>query len=758
MATRNGHWRRRIRQHGWPAFFTYAALVGILSSLNSTSTSAFAQEAPAGKQAAAEDSPAPAAQGKTAAAALVRLSLPVRDSGTGRFIRTVRRALPKLPPGDTRPVLIIEFSVGQSKDGQGSDFHSAHALAEFLVSKELSHVKTVAYIPETIRGHAVLVALACREIVMAPSAEIGEAGIDEPEQVGFRKETYTRIASATRTVPVAVALKMLDKNLDVRKVSHEGGADYVLAGEVDELKKRHTVHEVTPLKSANIFSGQEARMDPRFVSHLVKDRSELTVALNVPASVLRESPLASDLKAIQVTITGEVTSSLVGEVMRQIDDNVKQGAANFVCVRIDSAGGNALESQQLANHLAALDPQRVRSVAYIERQAAGDAALIALACDEIMMHPSAVLGGQGAIDLDDDRDARNQRDLSAAIQAFREGVAKPKSRSWSIGGAIIDPSLKVFRFTNKSNGLVDYWSEDEADAQADRAAWTQGPLITSAAGRLKLTGDQAEEYGVITKTVESFDEMKAWYDLEDDPALVDPTWVDKLLRFLASDAVAMFLLLIGGAAVYAELQTPGVGLGGMIAFVCFLLFFWAKVFEGTAEPLEILLFFAGLICLVVEVFVLPGVGMGIFALGGGLMMIVSLILASQTFFLPRNSYQLVQMRNSMLVVGGSVLGTIVAIAGIRRWLPHAPVFNRMLLEPPSPEELENIDQREALVNYEHLLGQPGTAMTQLVPSGKAQIGEQLVDVITEGGFIDRGASLVVVEVRGNRVVVTSAHA
>jgi membrane-bound ClpP family serine protease len=246
--------------------------------------------------------------------------------------------------------------------------------------------------------------------------------------------------------------------------------------------------------------------------------------------------------------------------------------------------------------------------------------------------------------------------------------------------------------------------------------------------------------------------------LEDDPALVDPTWVDKLLKFLGSDGVAMFLLLIGGAAVYAELQTPGVGLGGMVAFVCFLLFFWAKVFQGTAGALEVLLFVAGLACLVIEVFVLPGIGMGIFALGGGLMIIISLVLASQTFILPRNSYQLVQMRNSMLVVGGAALGTIAAVAGLRRWLPHTPLFNRMLLEPPSPEEIEDIDHREALVNYEHLLGQKGSAVTRLAPSGKAQVGDELVDVITEGEFIDRGSAIVVTEVRGNRVVVASALA
>jgi membrane-bound ClpP family serine protease len=320
---------------------------------------------------------------------------------------------------------------------------------------------------------------------------------------------------------------------------------------------------------------------------------------------------------------------------------------------------------------------------------------------------------------------------------------------------LIDPDFQVYRYTNKATGLVEYWSELEVREQDDAAAWDRGIVVADGAGRLTLTGEKAEEYGVITKTVESFEELKNYYDV-DDPALVDPTWVDKLLRFLASDSVALFLLLIGGAAVYAELQTPGVGLGGMIAFICFLLFFWAKVFEGTAGALEILLFVAGLTCVVIEVFVLAGIGMGIFALGGGLMIIMSLILASQTFILPQSSGELRQMTSSLLVVGGAALGTLAAIAGIRRWLPHAPVFNRMLLEPPSPEEIENIDQRESLVNYEHLLGRPGSAATRLAPSGKALIGDELVDVITAGEFIECDAPVVVVEVLGNRVVVTSA--
>ena len=70
--------------------------------------------------------------------------------------------------------------------------------------------------------------------------------------------------------------------------------------------------------------------------------------------------------------------------------------------------------------------------------------------------------------------------------------------------------------------------------------------------------------------------------------------------------------------------------------------------------------------------------------------------------------------------------------------------------------MEDLEHRESLVDFEHLLGHSGVASTQLTPSGKARFGGQLVDVIADGEVIDRGAEVVVVEVQGNRVLVRSA--
>ena len=75
----------------------------------------------------------------------------------------------------------------------------------------------MAYIPRTIKGHGVLVALACEEIVMDPDAEIGEAGIDQDKSgVGAGTVSFYReIAKAKLTVPEAIALGMLDRRLEV---------------------------------------------------------------------------------------------------------------------------------------------------------------------------------------------------------------------------------------------------------------------------------------------------------------------------------------------------------------------------------------------------------------------------------------------------------------------------------------------------------------------------------------------------------------
>ena len=217
--------------------------------------------------------------------------------------------------------------------------------------------------------------------------------------------------------------------------------------------------------------------------------------------------------------------------------------------------------------------------------------------------------------------------------------------------------------------------------------------------------------------------------------------------------MAGLLLFVGVVALFVELQAPGTAVGGFVAAVCFLLFFWSHYLGGTAGWLEVTLFAAGVVCLLLEIFVLPG--FGIFGLGGGIMILASIVLASQTSgsIIPHNDYQFEQLQSSLLTIAGAGLGVIVVAAILRKRLPRSRLFGHLMLEPPAGEEAEIIRRREALVDFRELVGTRGTATTQLTPSGKARFGNTLVDVMADGEVIDRGAAIEVVEVRGSRVLV-----
>jgi len=361
------------------------------------------------------------------------------------------------------------------------------------------------------------------------------------------------------------------------------------------------------------------------------------------------------------------------------------------------------------------------------------------------MRPDAVLGGPGAHNYT----AEEIRDTQ---QVIRDELAPKKMRSWSLPCALIDPNIEVFRYSRQ--GHQEYYSEAEWANLPNREKWHKNELVTKRGAALQVTGTEGVQFHLVNRTVASYSEVGRLYGLESDPVMREPGWADYLISALSSRGVAMVLLMIGFVALYVELQVPGVGVGGFVAAVCFVLYFWSHYLGGTAGWLEVSLFLVGLACVALEVFVIPG--FGIFGLGGGAAILASLILASQTFVLPRNAYQFGQFQQSLWTLVGVALGVAIAAYFLQRWLPHAPWVNQMLLHPPTHDEAQSISDREALVKLNELVGSQGITTTVLVPGGKARFGNRLLDVVSEGDEIAAGTDVVVVEVHGNRIVVAPA--
>ena len=681
---------------------------------------------------------------------LLKVPLPV-TADTERLVkRFVDRTLDEARAKELRPVLIFEFDIPPSQEnfGRGSQFGASLETARYLSSDALAGATTVAYLPRSIQGHAVLVALACDEIIMAPDASIGAAGIDSDQIEDVMRSGYREIAQRRRTVPVELAIGMLDPAHEVLDVETDVSREFITPGELDALAERHPIKSKKTIVTAGeaaTFSGVQSRQ-LGFVSYLADDRTDVERALQLSHGDIEEAMMLGDSwKAVRVDVEGLITFRKAEQVRQQIENAVGRDRANFICLRIDSAGGSVEDSANLANFLVGLPANQVRTVAYIPYEARSDAALVALACDQVVMLPDAVLGGPGSVNMTRDE-----------IDGVKPGVqqrAKDKNLAWSLPTAMIDPNVEVFRCTRTDAelGLVDFFSTEELQSQTDPTKWSVGPRVTTPGQQFQVQGTDAVDFHLANHVVDDFGQFKELYGLEDDPTLFEPSWTDSLVRILASPVMSVLLLIIAGGALYAEMHTPGVGLGGFLGLVCVVLFFWAQFVGDSLVWLDVLLFLLGLGCLAIEIFILPG--FGIFGIGGGALILISLVLATQNFILPQNSYQLRQFQISLTVVAAAALGVVASGALLNRWLPRAPFLNRLMLSPPAGEEKESISRSESLVHFEGLLGEEGTTTTQLTPSGKARFGERLVDVIADGELIKPGVRVRVVEIHGNRVIV-----
>jgi len=694
--------------------------------------------------------------------ALVRVHLPLVGNADQALQATLLRTSDRLfaaarrRQDERRPVLVLQLEppMAQESVATRSQFERAFALARFLCSRKMAGIKTIAYVPRSIQGHSTLLPMACEEIIMAPEALLGEAGIDEVAEGTIRRTVvaaYQEIAEIKRTMPVALAVGMIDAATEVLQVETEEGIDFVLRSDLEAFSQgREIIAEKVLVPSGTMaqWSGREGR-EFGFVKYLATTRQGVATALEVPVQLLEENDaLADQWRPVMIDVKGKITPRLAGQVETLLGTVTQQRQSNWIGLRIDSSGGDLEASLRLASTLAGLDANSVRTVGYVSSEATGGAALVALACDQLVMHSSARLG-YGA-----SSDQPQAEELEAAIAAMQHSLALQSGRSWSLLASMVHPEIELLEYHNKITGETRLMSSKEATAEPNAADWQPRQPVQEGDAPLAMDGKRAQELGVALHTVESFDQLKQLYGLQEDPPTVKPNMALELVEALATPEFAVLLLMVGFAGIYFELRTPGMGVGAFIGSTGLLLYFWSQYLNGTAGWLEVILFVAGLCFILMEVFVVPG--FGIFGLGGAAMIIASVVLASLTFVRPHSESDMEELARSVAMVAIAGVGVAGFALVSRRYLSYVPLFSHMIPTPTTPEERAALDQRESLADFSELLGARGKATTDLRPTGKAEINHQLLDVIAEGEPIDQGAPLVVVEARANRVVVRRA--
>jgi membrane-bound serine protease (ClpP class) len=410
-----------------------------------------------------------------------------------------------------------------------------------------------------------------------------------------------------------------------------------------------------------------------------------------------------------ISIEGPIDLGLAPFLSRTIRE-ANEGGAAAVLLEINTFGGRVDAAVVMRD---ALLNSPVRTIAFVNQRAISAGALIALACDTLVMTKGGTIG-------------------AAAPVISGSGETKPADEK------SVSYVRKEFRATAESRNRPPEMAEAMVDADVEIAGViAKGKLLT-------LTTSEALDYKVAELTADTVDAALEAAGLPNPEVRHgSQTWAETFVRFLTNPVVSSLLMTVGLLGLLVEIRTPGFAVPGAIGVLSLGLFFWGHWIVRLAGWEELLLVSVGVLLLALEVFVLPGTTVagvaGGVALAAGLGM--TLIGAGATVSV---------IITALGRVALSLLLAIVGALALFRVLPRLPIGRRLVLATGMQADLGYFSAPES---DRHWLGRTGKALSPMRPAGIAEIDGARVDVVSDGGFIDAGAPIEVTRVDGNRIVI-----
>ncbi|QTL97962.1 nodulation protein NfeD [Iocasia frigidifontis] len=395
----------------------------------------------------------------------------------------------------------------------------------------------------------------------------------------------------------------------------------------------------------------------------------------------------------KIPITGEIDRGLVYLVKKGISEAEAEGA-DLLIFEIDTFGGyvdSAIEIKDLIYN------SRIKTLTFVKGRAWSAGALITLAGDIVAMVPGSSIGAA-------ETRPKEEKYISALRKEFK-ATAESRGRYPEIAAAMVDSDLEI-------EGLI-----------------AAGKLLT-------LTADEAVTHNMAEYKVGNLTEL---YDIMDfSPARILSVQVssaEKLARFIINPNISTVLLTIGLIALIAETFIMGWGIAGTAGLLSLGLVFSSYIYLGVAGWGVVVLLVVGLVLLALEVFVVPG--FGITGISG-----ILAILASFYFLFPTPT-------TALFAVATVLILSIAAAIVILKLFGGSQFWQRISLGESQTKDLGYIAQYDK----KEYLGKTAYTLTPLRPAGLIEIDAKRLDVVSDGGFIDKDVKVKIIKITGNRVVV-----
>jgi len=389
--------------------------------------------------------------------------------------------------------------------------------------------------------------------------------------------------------------------------------------------------------------------------------------------------------------------------------------ADYIIIHMDTYGGAVNDAKDIVENILNTE---IPIWVFIDKDAASAGALISIACDSIYMAPGASIGAATVVTADG---AAAPDKYQSYMRSTMRSVAEESGRDPRIAEAMVDENIAI-------EGITE-----------------EGEVIT-------FSTFEALEHGFCEAKVENIDEILqrngiGAYDI----STFSLGATEKIIAFFLNPVISGILILVIMGGIWFELQTPGIGFPLAAAALAAILYFTPYYLNGLAENWEIIVFFLGIVLLMLEIFVIPGFGVA--GISGIILMAGSLVLVMLNNDVFDFSFVgLDAIIQAILAVLLGVLGAVVAlfVGGVR--LTESQAFSHVALT-------DTMSRQEGYTSsfYKSMVGRRGLTRTVLRPSGRIEIDGEIYDAYTRGDYIDPNVEVEVISEEGTSLKVRKVN-
>jgi membrane-bound serine protease (ClpP class) len=456
---------------------------------------------------------------------------------------------------------------------------------------------------------------------------------------------------------------------------------------------------------------------------------------------MRAQDAPEDDKSELIVYKFDIKKMIAAPIWRTTKLSLKEASemgADYILIHMNTYGGQVDIADSVRTAIINY-PKPV--LVFIDNQAISAGALISIACDSIYMRPGGNIGAATVVD-------QTGQQVPDKYQSFMRSMMRSTAESHGKKAVV-------------ENGDTTWvWHRDPAIAESmvDPKVYVEG--VSDTGSVLTLTTSEAIELGFCEGQALNIEQVLEMAGIENYRIEEwKPGGSEKIIQFLINPVVSGLLIIIIIGGLYFELQSPGIGFPLAAAVLAAILYFAPLYLEGLQANWQLVVFLAGIILVMVEIFAIPGFGVtGVLGIAGIVTGLTFTMIDKITFeFGPSSDGTGIQtaMASFALVILSIFIAFILSL-----WLSKKLFSPHNLLGKLALQKIQNMD--EGYISFDSkkqksLIGARGKAYTILRPSGRVIIEGEIYDARSDIGLIEKGADIKVIRHETGQLYVIKAE-